>query len=556
MPERIITFCGYPLLYLFCVIGIVSLERPAAGGESCKQDSFLCDEGECNSRKNREIEMKYVISAEEMKLYDSRTMEHFGMPSCVLMERAALSVMEVIREKGLKTERVLVVCGSGNNGGDGMVLARLLFLAGSRVDLVMAGNPAHFSVEAKRQMGILEAYGIPVSDSIPEGEDYDLVADAIFGIGLSRPVRESYAKIIDQMNHLSGFKLAVDIASGISANTGQILGGAFRADLTVTFAFAKYGQLLDPGREFSGELIVKEIGITKESFLGDKPAGFYYEKEDVSLVPARKASSNKGSYGKVLSLTGSPDMAGAAYFASKAASVTGAGLVYIHTAEENRIILQGLMPEAVLKSYGEDPLSGLEEELERCNVMICGCGIGKSEKAKKILSYVLQQGDAPLILDADALNLLSEEESLRKAAKAYPKELVITPHIGEASRLLGMDTAAIKADRLAAAQRLAEELDCICVLKDAVTLVKVKESDCYVNTSGCNAMSKGGSGDALAGVIAGLIAQGMPADQAACLGVYLHGRAGQAAAEICGNYSMAPTDLIEGLKNILKEVSR
>lgn len=500
--------------------------------------------------------MKYVISAEEMKLYDSRTMEHFGMPSCVLMERAALSVLDVIREKKLKTDRVLVVCGSGNNGGDGMVLARLLFLAGSEVELVMAGNPTHFSVEAKRQMGILEAYGIPVSEAIPESKEYDLVVDAIFGIGLSRPVRESYAGMIDQMNRLSGFKLAVDISSGISADTGQIMGTAFWADLTVTFAFAKYGQLLDPGRSLSGELIVKEIGITKESFLGDEPAGFYYEREDISLVPARKAASNKGSYGKVLSITGSPDMAGASYFASKAASVTGAGLVYIHTAEENRIILQELMPEAVLNSYGEDPLSGLEKELERCNVIVCGCGIGKSEKAKKILGYLLQHADCPLILDADALNLLSEKEELRKAAKDYPKELVITPHIGEASRLLGTDLPAIQADRLAAAQRLAEELDCICILKDAVSLVRSKESNCYVNRSGCNAMSKGGSGDVLAGVIAGLIAQGMTAYPAACLGVYLHGMAGQAAANVCGSYSMAPTDLIDGIKTILKEVSR
>ncbi len=500
--------------------------------------------------------MKYVISAEEMKLYDSRTMEHFGMPSCVLMERAALSVLDVIREKGLKTDRVLLVCGSGNNGGDGMVLTRLLFLAGSEVELVMAGNPDHFSVEAKRQMGILEAYGVPVSDQMPEKDYYDLVVDAIFGIGLSRPVKEEYATVIEKMNSLSGFKLAVDIASGISANTGQILGTAFRSDLTVTYAFAKYGQLLDPGRELSGELIVKEIGITKESFLGDKPTGFYYEKEDVSLVPARKASSNKGSYGKVLSVTGSPNMAGAAYFASKAASVTGAGLIYIHTAEENRIILQGLMPEAVLKSYAENPLLGLEEEVKGCNVIICGCGIGKTKNAREILCYLFAHADASLILDADALNLLAEEETLRKAAASYAGELIITPHMGEASRLLRRTISEIKADRLLAAEELAKELNCICVLKDAVTLVKAKERDCYINRSGCNAMSKGGSGDALTGVIAGLIAQGMKAHEAACLGVYLHGLAGQIAAEACGNYSMAPTDLIEGIKSILKEVSR
>lgn len=249
-------------------------------------------------------------------------------------------------------------------------------------------------------------------------------------------------------------------------------------------------------------------------------------------------------------------MAGAAYFASKAASVTGAGLIYIHTAEENRIILQGLMPEAVLKSYAENPLLGLEEEVKGCNVIICGCGIGKTKKAREILCYLLAHADAPLILDADALNLLAEEETLRKAAASYAGELIITPHMGEASRLLRRKISEIKADRLLAAEELAKELNCICVLKDAVTLVKTKERDCYINRSGCNAMSKGGSGDALTGIIAGLIAQGMKAHEAACLGVYLHGLAGQIAAEACGNYSMAPIDLIEGIKSILKEVSR
>lgn len=500
--------------------------------------------------------MKYVISAEEMKLCDKNTMEHFGMPSCVLMERAAVSAFDVIREKDIKTDSVLAVCGSGNNGGDGMVLARLLFLSGSKVDLVMAGNPEHFSEEAKRQMGIVKAYGIPVYREIPEGKDYDLVIDAIFGIGLSRPVKESYALTIEKMNQLKAFKLAIDICSGISADTGQILGLAFRADLTVTFAFVKYGQLLDPGRELSGELVVKEIGITKESFLGEVPKGFYYEREDIGLVPNRKAASNKGSYGKVLSVTGSPNMAGAAYFASKAASMTGAGLVYIHTAEENRIILQELMPEAVLNCYQENPLQGLEEQIERASAIICGCGLGKSEKAIAKLTFLLLHAKCPLILDADALNLISEDKEIRKLAAAYKEELVITPHIGEASRLLGLSVSEIKENRLAAAERLCRELNCICVLKDAASLVKEADGKTYINTSGCNAMSKGGSGDALTGVIAGLIAQGMKAYDAAALGVYLHGYAGEKAAEKCGNYSMAPTDLIEGIGSVLKEVTR
>lgn len=500
--------------------------------------------------------MKYVISAEEMKQCDATTMQHFGVPSCVLMERAALSVFELIRERKIKCESNLVVCGSGNNGGDGMVIARLLFLAGKEVELVMAGNPEHLSEEAKRQMGILKAYGIKISEKIGDKKEYDIIFDALFGIGLSRKIQGTYADVIEQMNQIRAYKVAVDIASGISVNTGQILGKAFRADLTVTFAFAKYGQLLDPGRSYSGELVVKEIGITKESFLDELPEGIYYEEDDLKQVPARIKASNKGSYGKVLSVTGSCNMAGASYFASKAASMAGAGLVYIHTCEENRVILQELIPEAVLNTYKEDTLFGLEAMLENCNIIVCGCGLGKSKEAKEKLTYLLENASVPLLLDADALNLISEDADLEEKAKTYQNDLIITPHMGEAARLLKASIDEIKKDRIKAAKTLSEKLNCVTVLKDAATVCKGKSSGLYINTSGTNAMSKGGSGDVLAGLIAGLLAQGANADHAAYLGVYLHGKAGEKAALRTGNYSMSPTDLLEGIGEVLREVTR
>ena len=501
---------------------------------------------------SKEKRMKYVITAEEMKRADEATMQFYGVPSCVLMERAALKVRETIRRITPEACGVLIVCGTGNNGGDGMALARMLVQDGDRVDLVLAGDRKKASEEAARQLSILDAYGIPVLDTIPEGT-YDWVVDAIFGISLSRDVGGTYAQLVTQMNALGGHKLAVDISTGIAADTGQIMGVAFRADYTVTMAYAKYGQLLYPGRLYTGELIIAQIGITDESFRMQMPAGCFCEPGDLSRIPARRPDTNKGSYGKLLSVTGSENMAGAAYFASLAAYRTGAGLVYIETPEVNRAILQTLLPEAVLYTYWSGSAARLRDHAQGMTAAICGCGIGTGDDSRSVLLTLLRYTDLPLVLDADALNLIAADERISEAACAYPGAKILTPHVGEAARLLRCQISEIKADPIAAAQMIAASYGCICVLKDAVTVICDADRIC-LNTSGNNAMSKGGSGDVLTGVIGALLAQGADPWTASSVGVYLHGLAGEKVSERTGSYSLLARELTDGITEILREV--
>ena len=326
--------------------------------------------------------MKYLVDSREMQKYDANTISHFKVPGLLLMERAAIAFVEELHRQNVDLTEVLIVCGSGNNGGDGLAIARLLFLEGHAVTVVYAGNKEHCSESNRVQQDILNAYGISIYMDIPEKIRPTLVIDAIFGVGLSRDVTGEYADMLCRMNELSGEKAAVDIASGISADTGAILGTAFRADLTITFAFEKLGSILWPGNEYAGRIIVCDIGITKESWLGEPPAVMALEEKDFSILPKRKSHSNKGSYGKLLLIAGSVNMAGAAVLSAKAAYATGCGLVRVLTPGENRTILQCSVPEAVLTTYDktlvpEEPV--LREILDWADAIVIGPGLGKKK---------------------------------------------------------------------------------------------------------------------------------------------------------------------------------
>ena len=302
--------------------------------------------------------MKYLVNSREMQKYDANTVSHFKVPGLLLMERAAITFVNELHKQKVDLSEVLIVCGSGNNGGDGLAIARLLFLEGHTVTVVFAGNKDHCSEQNRIQQDILNAYGVPVYTDLPEQIRPTTVIDALFGVGLSRDVTGTYADILCCMNTLPGEKVAVDIASGISADTGAVLGMAFRADITITFAFAKLGSILWPGNEYAGRVIVCDIGITKESWLGETPSVMALETKDLLLLPERKSHSNKGSYGKLLLIAGSVNMAGAAVLSAKAAYATGCGLVRVLTPEENRIILQSCVPEAVLTTYDKNAAPG------------------------------------------------------------------------------------------------------------------------------------------------------------------------------------------------------
>lgn len=496
--------------------------------------------------------MKYILNSREMKQCDENTMQRRGMLSAVLMERAALATMqEIVKRYPDPATKVLVVCGSGNNGGDGVAVARLLYLKGYNVTIYFAGNREKVTEETKRQMFIAEQYGVEISDEYPK-DIVDVIVDALFGIGLSREVTGKYAEILQKMTEQDGYKVAVDIASGISADTGAVMGTAFVADLTVTFGFIKAGQLLYPGAEYTGKLKVADIGIDEQSLYEIKPELKVLETSDLNRLPRRVNRSNKGSYGKLLILAGSKQMAGAAVFAAKAAYRMGCGLVRVATVEENRIILQEQVPEAVLAVYnnGTDVVEFVETQLHWADAVVAGPGISQSDLSERMLYELLKRIQVPCLCDADALNLLSKHPDWWKLVQS---PLVITPHLGEMARLTGRPITEIRDRLVQTAQEFAMEHQITVVLKDARTITAQPDGQSYINVSGNHGMATAGAGDVLSGVVGALLAQKLDMHLAAALGVFIHGLAGDAAAERVGHCAMMASDIVDGLMDVLRK---
>lgn len=498
--------------------------------------------------------MKYLLNSQEMKAADSRTIHQFGMPSMVLMERAALGVVELIKARGLTGASFGIVCGTGNNGGDGLAVARLLWEAGCRVCYLVLGDESRGTPEFLKQLQMVKAYEIRRADTVDELRSCDVYIDAIFGVGLSREIQGDYRLAIEKLEAMEGHKIAVDIPSGISSDDGRVLGIALHCQDTVTFAFGKIGCFLDPGRAYCGQVHIADIGITKNSLADDKPACVCLEDTDLCMLPERARDAHKGNCGKILVIAGSEGMSGAAYFAGRAAYLGGSGLVRILTPECNRSILQSLIPEAVILAYRDEPEEeALLSAMQWADVILMGPGLGISESARRIVRIVLEKAAVPLVCDADALNILSEDLTLLEGIRS---EVVLTPHLGEMSRLSKESISEICEHKLEAARVFANRCHVICVLKDSASMTAVPDSYTYVNDSGNPGMATAGSGDVLSGLIAGLIGQGLPAAHAAGLGVYVHGLAGDEAASEKGILSMTATDILEGIPRVLKKRGR
>lgn len=494
--------------------------------------------------------MRDLPEGKWMQKADAHTIQEIGIPSVVLMEHAAQKTVEVMEQEGIDCSCVLVVCGSGNNGGDGFAAARLFAWEGKRVHVVFGGKESSLSPECRLQKQIVENLGIPVFYDIPD-ESYTVVVDAVFGVGLSREVSGGYAALLKKMNGLSCTKVAVDIPSGICSATGKVLGCAFCADLTVAFQCEKLGTVFSPGREYAGRVRAVDIGIDTAFYQECKEICFTLEKKDLpALLPVRKENSHKGTYGKVLMVTGSRGMAGAAYLSAKAAYICGAGLVQIYTEESNRAILQQLLPEAVISVYGQYEPERLKTLLEWADVVCIGCGLGRNEVSKKLLEGTLQNTHAPCVIDADGINLLARHLELLDKTSA---SVILTPHMREMTRLLGCSMEELQEHRFERLMEFSDRYPAVCALKDARTIVAQRGKRTFVNTAGNQAMAKAGSGDVLAGVAAGLLAGGKTPYDSTVLGVYLHACGGDAARQKYGSYSVLAQDLIEGIQACLKE---
>lgn len=493
--------------------------------------------------------MEFLLNAVQMKQYDYDTIHKIGIPSLVLMERAALCVVEEMHRFGCSMSSVLVVCGAGNNGGDGFAVARILDEQGVRVRVAFVGREEAMSDETLTQRKICENCGIKISSNYTQYE-YTTIVDAIFGIGLSRDVEGRFADVIEWMNQQDACRVSVDIPSGIETDTGRVMKHAVAADLTVTFACRKLGQVLYPGTSFCGRVVCRDIGVTAERLEGGAPSVFTYSREDLAGIAKRRPYSNKGTYGKVLLIAGSEGMSGAACLAALAAYRSGCGLVRVLTHECNRQVIQTYLPEAVVSVWENDnfPEKLLEEALEWSDAAGIGPGFGTGRMQKEILSYVLGHYGKPLVIDADGLNLLAKERALMCRLTS---NTVLTPHVGEMMRLIQGAKEEILQDIVSTAVQFAKKYRIVCALKDARTVVSNGRKS-YVNTSGNDGMAVGGSGDILTGMICGLLAQRMPVFEAASLGVYLHGLAGDAAREKRGAYGMIARDIADEIGGILK----
>lgn len=486
--------------------------------------------------------MKYLYSGKEAKAIDRFAIEEMGMSGLVLMERAAMSVAVLLMNRESRDASFLAVCGTGNNGGDGVATARILHEQGYKAAITVVGEMDRMTEDMKYQLSLAVKCGVSVVPmaSVSEG-GFDVMIDCLFGIGLSREVTGVYEKIIDEINESDAVCYAVDIPSGIHAATGEIMNTAVRADCTVTFGVNKTGLVLYPGCEYAGEVFVTDIGFPAASVSSVNCSTYFYEKEDLKRLPIRPRRSHKGTFGHVLVVAGSESMSGACYFASKAAYLAGAGLVRAVSTENNRDVLLNVLPELLFS-----PREELGEVLSWADAVVIGPGIGLEKEAEEMVQYILDHSPVPTVMDGDAIHLCAG------LTKTLSDNFVLTPHVKEMTYLTGKTVPELLNHILTSTREAAAERGCTIVQKDARTIVS-NGGEAYINTSGNNGMATGGSGDVLAGLIGGLLAQRMEPFEAAKLAVYVHGLAGDIMAQETSEYSLMASDLLTGIAKVLHD---
>lgn len=495
--------------------------------------------------------MKYLLTGKQAQALDRHAMDVVGFPGLVLMEKAAMTLAQVLMDREGFRHGFLFICGIGNNGGDGLAAARLMHQQGYSVAVVMIGEAERLSEDAQKQITLAVACDVPfvTLSSIQEDSLYDILIDGLFGVGLGREISGVYAKVIQWMNNSCKKIYAIDIPSGIHAETGEVMKEAVQADVTVTFGANKLGLVLYPGCEYAGEVYVGDIGYAECSYESIENPAYYCELEDLDVIlPKRISDGHKGTFGHVVIVGGSRGMCGAPLLAARAAYCAGAGLVKVVSEEANRSILQTGIPEALFESFGNQQMDPDYERLEKVidagDVFVVGPGLGRSTKAGKIVSYMLEHCNKPLILDGDGI-VLCEKKQLTKA-----NHVILTPHPKEFSHISGREIHTLKKYLYREVPEFARETKTVVVGKDARSIVS-DGTDVYVNISGNSGMGTGGSGDVLTGILAAFIAQGLNPFCAAKAAVFVHGLAGDWYREQFSEYSLTASGLIDSLQYIL-----
>lgn len=522
-----------------------------------------------------------LVTPAQMREMDHRTIHEAGMPAAVLMERAALAAVSILRTHfhDILTEsphRVGILCGGGNNGGDGWAIARLLHADGLQVEVISLTNPASLKGEAAINSQIAQKLGISVTDlssEPPASLDSTLQAiapcslwiDALLGTGVDRPVEGLYAAAISFLNEQAAPVFAIDVPSGIDALTGQVLKICTHADATVTFAFPKLGLTIQPAKKYVGTLYTVDIGIPRKiSESVGFAADFLTEDRAKSIFKRRPLDFHKGDAGRILLLGGSRQKAGAIIMTARGALAAGAGLITVGTLDELVPLIAPAVPEAMAATMFAETFDGACESrligfLEGVNTVAIGPGMETHDGARTALTIVLQSEDIQhVVIDADALNILADgdnDEDLRElSARA---NVVLTPHPGEMARLCHITIEKLLTTPIQYAQQIAQQTGAIVVLKLATTIIASPDGKLAVNSSGNPGMATGGMGDALTGIIAALLHEVEDPFAAVCLGVWAHGAAGDHAAQYStGQTALSVTSLLEHLGTVWRTLER
>lgn len=514
--------------------------------------------------------MKLATSA-QMREIDARTINETGIPGIVLMENAALRVVMEIEKTliSLKDKRIAVFAGKGNNGGDAFAVARHLFNKGSKVkvytyaDTTQLAGDSGINYKAMINTGVecIEIKDDSRNNKV-EAEliDEDIIVDGMLGTGIKGEVRGLALSLIEIINKSGRPVIAIDVPSGLDSDTGKVSGTCIKADKTVTFGLLKTGMAVYPGKEYCGEIILADIGIpanvTQHMNINVNTIDEDYV---ASLIPDRRKDSNKGSYGRVLVIGCSTGMTGAGCMAAGAALKSGAGLVYLGVPKSLAAVCSTMFHEPIILPFEDEEkghflpgcLEVIKTKIDSCNSVALGPGMSLNEDTVKFVHSIIEYIDKPVVIDADGLNAVAKDISVLKKLKA---PAVITPHPGEMARLAGITIDQVQNNRIEIAREFACKWNTVTVLKGAGTVVASPDGIIYINTTGNPGMATAGAGDVLTGLIAGLMAQGSRALDAALAGVYLHGLAGDIQAKIIGEHGLTAGDILNEIPYAIKSI--
>ncbi|MBN2031900.1 MAG: NAD(P)H-hydrate dehydratase [Deltaproteobacteria bacterium] len=513
-----------------------------------------------------------LVKAFEMQEMDRFTIQEMGIAGIVLMENAARGATHIFLEhfEPPRNARVLFLCGGGNNGGDGYVMARCLQQKGLQVSVLVLCERQKITGDALTNLNVLERMGLDVQD-VPGPEPWasclsllenaDFIVDGILGTGLKSSVRGFYRQVIGDVNASLKPVMAIDIPSGLNADTGAVMGAAIRADVTATFGFPKLGQLLFPGAGLVGRLIRVDIGIPGASADRVSNQCRLTEIQDIrEALPVEGPDIHKGARGHLLLLAGSTGKTGAAVLASLAALRAGAGLVTLGIPRSLNPILENKLTEPMTHPLPETEAGtlslGAEQEilklLQGKNALALGPGLSTHEETVVLIRRIVSHCPLPIVIDADGLNALAGD---RTSLHFGCEEVILTPHPGEMARLTGLSNSEVQADRIGLASSFARDHGCHLVLKGARTVIAGPDGRIHVNPTGNRSLASGGSGDVLTGLLGGLLARGLPPEKAAVCGVYLHGLSADYVAEKMGQVGMLAGDLLEAIPRLMAALS-